>query len=191
MLNPLFSCEWVRFGLLILLPIPAVGLRFILKFIFSITLGEDPACWTPCSRVNEWDLASLYPCWCWRWGWDSLWNLFFHECGWRSSMLDPLFSCEWVRFGLVILLPIPAVGLRFILKFIFSITLGEDPACWTPCSRVNEWDLALLYPCRYRQWVRDRFWIFFFINVGEDPACWTPCSCVSEWDLASLYPYRY
>jgi hypothetical protein len=61
-------------------------------------------------------------------------------------MLDPLFSCEWVRFGLLIPLPVPAVGLRFILKYIFSITLGEDPACWSPCSLHNELSFGLLIP---------------------------------------------
>jgi hypothetical protein len=58
-------------------------------------------------------------------------------------MLDPLFSCERVRFGLLIPLSVPAVELRFILKLFFSITLGEDPACWSPCSLHNELSFGL------------------------------------------------
>jgi hypothetical protein len=29
-------------------------------------------------------------------------------------------------------------------EFFFSITLGEDPACWSPCSLHNELSFGLL-----------------------------------------------
>jgi hypothetical protein len=57
------------------------------------------------------DLAWLYPCRYQQWGWIRFWNCFFHECGWGSIMLGPLFTCEWVNFGFVIPLPVPVVGL--------------------------------------------------------------------------------
>ena len=44
-------------------------------------------------------------------------------------MLDLLFSCKSVRFGLLIPLPVPIAGLKFILIFFFPITLDEDPTC--------------------------------------------------------------
>jgi hypothetical protein len=43
-----------------------------------------------------------------------------------------------VDFGLVISLPVPAVGLGFTLKEKKFMNVGEDPACWTPCSVVSE-----------------------------------------------------
>jgi hypothetical protein len=43
-----------------------------------------------------------------------------------------------VDFGLVIPLPVPAVGLGFTLEKIKFMNVGEDPTSWTPCSVVSE-----------------------------------------------------
>jgi hypothetical protein len=161
MLDPLFTCEWVNFGLVIPLPVRAVGLRFILKLFFSwmwvriehvgplahftmswvlawlypcrsrqwgwvsfwilfflTNVVEDLACWSPCSLEREWVLAWLYPCRYRQWGWESLWIFFSHECGWGSNILVPFVTWQWLSFGLIILLPVPAVGVGFILNFI-------------------------------------------------------------------------
>jgi hypothetical protein len=79
------------------------GVEIHFEFFFSITLGEDPARWSPCSLHND------------------------------------------LNFGLLIPLPVPAVGLRFILKYFFP-SLGEDPARWSPCSLHNELSFGLLIP---------------------------------------------
>jgi hypothetical protein len=89
-------------------------------------------------------------------------------------MLDPLFSCERVRFGLLIPLSVPAVELRFILKLFFSITLGEDPACWSPCSLHNELSFGLFIQLPVPA-VGLRFILKKknSITLGEGPACWS------------------
>jgi hypothetical protein len=64
----------------------------------------------------------------------------FHECGWGSSMLVPLLTSHELSFGLVIPLPVPVVGLGFILIFLFFHEWG--------------WGSSMLDPKFTCEWVR-------------------------------------
>jgi hypothetical protein len=93
---------------------------------------------------------------------------------------------------LLIPLLVPAVGLRFILKLFFSITLGEDPAHWSPCSLHNELNFGLLISLPVPA-VGLRFILKKknSITLGEDLACWSPCSLHNELSFGLLYPCGY
>jgi hypothetical protein len=76
-----------------------------------------------------------------------------------------------------------------MLKLFFSITLGEDPACWSPCSLHNELSFGLFIPLLVPA-VGLRFILnyFFSITLGEDSACWSPCSLHNELSFGLLIP---
>jgi hypothetical protein len=125
------------------------GVEIHFEFFFSITLGEDPARWSPCSLHND------------------------------------------LNFGLLIPLPVPAVGLRFILNFFF-------PSLWVRIQHAGPlvhftmtWILACLYPCRYRQWGWDSFWNIFFHHWVRIQHAGPLAHFTMSWVLACLYPCRY
>jgi hypothetical protein len=89
---------------------------------------------------------------------------FLYKCGLGSGMLDSFCTYDWVSFGLIIPLPVSAVGLGFTLNLFFPWMGVRIQHAGPQAHFTMNWVLAWLYSCQYRQWIRNRFFFFKFMN---------------------------